>query len=264
MAHQHTQQIPAPVAPIAPVALVTGAARRIGAAIARALHAQGYRVALHYWQSASEAQALAQQLNILRPGSAVALCADIRVAHFAEALVAGVSQQLGPPTLLVNNASSYFPTPFGSITAAQLLELSQTNLHAPLLLTQAAQAAGGLRAVVNLLDTHSRHQPRAGFAAYTVAKDALWALTELLAVELAPQVRVNGVALGHIAAEVHSPPLPSEAADLHDKASQLPRVPLGRAGTPSDVAAAVVWLASDSAAYVTGSIVTVDGGRHLL
>lgn len=247
----------------APVALVTGAARRIGAAIARRLHADGWRVAIHCGRSRDEADALAAMLNALRPNSAAVFVADLREAAAATALIAAVQTQLGAPAALVNNASSYFATPIGSITAAGIDELIATNLKAPLLLTQAAHAAGALRAVVNLLDAHSRHQPRAGFSAYTAAKDALWALTESLAVELAPTVRVNGVALGHILAEVREPPSESERLDLADKAAQLARVPLARFGTPQDVAAAVSWLLSADAAYVSGAIIPVDGARRL-
>lgn len=247
----------------APVVLVTGAARRVGAAIARRLHADGWRVAIHCDRSRDEADTLAAALNMVRPNSAVVFAADLRTDDAAVKLITAVCAQLGAPAALVNNASSYFATPMGSITAAGINELVATNLKAPLLLTQAAHATRALRAVVNLLDAHTRQQPRAGFSAYTAAKDALWALTESLAVELAPTVRVNGVALGHILAEVREPPSETERLDLADKAAQLARVPLARFGTPEDAAAAVAWLLSADAAYVSGAIIPVDGARRL-
>lgn len=250
--------------PSPPVALVTGAARRIGAGIARALHADGFQLALHYQTSASEAAVLAAELNALRPNSAATFQADIREAAACEALPRRVAEHFAAPvTLLVNNASSYTPATLSQTTAAMFDELIATNVRAPLLLSKAVQHGGGLQQIINLLDTHSRSQPRAGFAAYTAAKDALWALTEVLAVELAPAVRVNGVALGHIAAEVRAMPTAAELVDLADKALQIPRVPLGRAGTVDDVAAAVAWLAGPNSSYLTGSILTLDGGRRL-
>ncbi len=245
------------------IVLVTGAARRIGAAIARRLHADGWRVAIHCRHSRLEADALAAALNAARADSAAVFLADLTATEFAADLLAAVQARFGAPTALVNNASSYFATPINSVTGAQIDELLTTNLTAPLLLTRAASSAGNLRAVVNLLDAHSRHQPRAGFSAYTAAKDALWALTESLAVELAPAVRVNGVALGHIAAEVRDPPSAAELMDLVDKATQLGHIPLARFGTPQEVAAAVAWLLSDEAAYISGAILPVDGARRL-
>jgi len=247
----------------APLVLVTGAGRRIGAAIARRLHADGWRVALHCGQSRELALAAAEGFNARRADSAAVFEQDLRAAEASTALVAAVQLRMGAVNAVVNNASSYFATPMGSITAAQIDDLLSTNFKAPLLLIQAAAQAGGLRQVVNLLDAHSRHQPRLGFSAYTAAKDALWALTETLAVELAPMVRVNGVALGHILAEVSDPPSAAEQLDLDDKRAQLGRVPLQRYGTPQEVAAAVSWLLSAEAAFVSGSILTLDGARHL-
>lgn len=247
----------------APVALVTGAARRVGAAIARRLHADGWRVAIHCQASRQEADALAASLNAQRAGSAMVFTADLRDAAACSALPQQVALAFGAPTALVNNASSYFPTPLSQLTAAQIDDLVATNLRAPLLLVQATQAAGALRAVVNLLDAHTRQQPRPGLSAYTAAKDGLWALTEVLAVELAPEVRVNGLALGHIDAEVHSQPSEAETLDLLDKQTQLPHIPLGRFGRPDEVAAAVSWLLSDQSGYVSGAVIPIDGARRL-
>ncbi len=247
-----------------PVALVTGAARRIGAAIARRLHADGLAVAIHCQNSRVQADALAASFNATRAGSASVFVADLRAPAAPEALVAAVQTQFGRLEVLVNNASSYFATPIGQLTTADFDELLATNVKAPVLLIQAAVAAGGLTVVVNLLDAHSRNQPRPGFAAYTAGKDALWALTEMLAVELAPAVRVNGVALGHIDAQVRASPSAAEQADLDDKAAQLPRVPLQRLGREDEVAAAVAWLVSDESRYLTGVVLPVDGGRRLV
>jgi len=237
----------------APVALVTGAARRVGAAIARRLHADGWRVAIHCQASRQEADALAAALNAQRAGSAMVFTADLRDAAACSALPQQVALAFGAPTALVNNASSYFPTPLSQLTAAQIDDLVATNLRAPLLLVQATQATGALRAVVNLLDAHTRQQPRPGLSAYT----------EVLAVELAPEVRVNGLALGHIDAEVHSQPSEAEALDLLDKQTQLPHIPLGRFGRPDEVAAAVSWLLSEQSAYVSGAVIPIDGARRL-
>jgi len=246
-----------------PIALVTGAARRVGAAIAQRLHADGWRVAIHCGRSRIEADALAATLNAKRAESAAVFSFDLRAEAAVTQLVAAVQAQLGAPAALVNNASSYLATPMGSVTDTAIDELIATNLKAPLLLTQAVHRAGALRGVVNLLDAHSRYQPRMGLSAYSAAKDALWALTESLAVELAPAVRVNGVALGHILAEVRDPPTAAEKLDMADKATQLGRIPLARFGTPQEVAAAVAWLLSNEAAYVSGAILPVDGARRL-
>lgn len=248
----------------APVVLVTGAARRLGAAIARRLHADGWRLAIHCQASQQEAHELAATLDAARPGSVAVFPADLRDAEACAALPGEVRARMGTaPAALVNNASSYFATPIAALRAADIDELVATNLRAPLLLTQAALAAGGLRAVVNLLDAHTRRQPRAGFAAYTAAKDGLWAITETLAVELAPAVRVNGLALGHIEAEVHADPSAAERLDLLDKGAQLPRIPLGRFGRPEEVGAAVAWMLSDQASYLSGAVIPLDGARRL-
>jgi pteridine reductase len=248
----------------AAVVLVTGAARRVGAAIVRRLHADGWRVAIHCGHSREAAEALAQQLCELRPASARVFSADLRREQAPAELIDAVILQMGPPSALVNNASTYYATPLASLTPAMIDELVATNLKAPLLLIQAALAAGALHKVVNLLDAHTRQQPRPGLSAYNAAKDGLWALTETLAVELAPAVRVNGVALGHIAAEVHAEPTDAERQDLIDKDAQLPRIPLRRFGTPAEVAAVVSWLLSEQASYLAGAVIPVDGARRLV
>ena len=239
------------------VALVSGGGRRIGAAVARALHAAGMNVAVHYRASGAEARQLAGELNRVRPASARALKADLRSLAQVERLAGQAAALWGRLDALVNNASSYFPTPFGSITEDAFDELVASNFKAPLFLAQACVPRFGAHgAIVNVLDTLARH-PRPAFAPYAGAKAALWSLTETLAVELAPRVRVNAVAPGHI--------LWPEAAALSSKQKgrELAGVPLGRLGTPEEIARGVCFLLSPASAYLTGVILPVDGGLRL-
>ncbi len=234
------------------VALVTGAARRIGAAIARELHAAGMRVALHYRGSRAEAEALHDELQRDRAGSACLLRADLNEAGAASELVDRAASEWSRLDLLVNNASSFYPTPLGSVTAAQWDDLLGANLRAPFFLAQAAAthlaAHGG--SIVNLADIHAE-RPLAGHAVYSIAKAGVVMLTRALARELAP-VRVNAVAPGAILW-----PEPEPAAQARQRV--LDGIPLGRLGTPEDIAQAVRFLAR--ARYVTGQVLAVDGGR---
>jgi pteridine reductase len=176
------------------VTLITGGARRVGAAIARALHGAGMQVAIHYHASAAPARALAAELNRARPDSACALRADLASVKQIERLASQVHARWGRLDALINNASSYYTTPLGSITDTQFDDLIATNFKAPLFLTQAcAPLFGREGAVVNIIDTLAQ-RAMPGFAPYAGAKAALWSLTESLAVELAPRVRVNAVA----------------------------------------------------------------------
>jgi pteridine reductase len=239
------------------VALVTGAARRIGAAITRELHAAGWQVLIHYRGSADEAQALATELQALRPLSAHTVQADLADADALRTLVTQAHAQWGRLDALVNNASVYYPTPFGQISAAQFDDLAASNLRAPLLLTQACaplMSDGGC--VVNIIDALAR-QPATGFAAYHAAKSGLWTLTEAMALELAPRLRVNGVAPGHM--------MWPEYAELSEEQQrrELARVPLGRLGGAKEIARSVRFLLSDDAAYITGAVLPVDGGLRL-
>ncbi len=239
------------------VILVTGAARRIGAAIARALHAQGDRVLLHYRGSRTDADALAGELNAERADSARVLCADLLDVAVLPALARDAHAAWGRLDALVNNASSYFATPLAELTPAQFDDLLGTNLRAPLFLSQACSpllADGG--SIVNLLDTQAR-RPFAGFSAYLAAKSALWTLTEALALELAPRLRVNGVAPGHMV-WADQPQFSAER-----EAQEVARIPLKRLGGADEIARAVRFLLSPDSGYMTGAVMPVDGGLRL-
>ena len=240
----------------APVALVTGSARRIGAAIARRLHAAGYDLALHYRDSANDAQALADELESVRASSALLLQADLAQFDRLPEMVAKTIGRFGRLDALVNNASAFHPTPFGTTTPAQWDELFAVNARAPFFLSQAAAPhlgdANG--AIVNIADIYAE-RPLRGHAVYVMSKAALLHMTRALALELAPKVRVNAVAPGAILW-----PEGGKAADA--QAALLARTPLGRTGTPGEIAEAVLWLLQD-ARYCTGQTLRVDGGRML-
>lgn len=241
----------------APVALVTGAARRIGAAIARRLHAAGYDLALHCRRSQEELAQLAGELERARPGSVLTLRADLAEFDRLPELVAHTLGRFGRLDALVNNASAFYPTPLGTITPAQWDELFASNARAPFFLAQAAaphlRAARG--AIVNLTDLYAE-RPLRQHTVYCMAKAALAMLTRSLAVELAPEVRVNAVAPGAIL-------WPEDEDNTEAQKAMLARTPLGRTGTPEEVAEAVRWLLQD-AHYSTGQTLLLDGGRTLL
>lgn len=237
------------------IALVTGAARRIGAAIARRLHADGYDLALHYRHSQADMDTLLAELNGLRADSAIGLQADLAAFDRLPELVARTVGRFGRLDALVNNASAFYPTPLGTTTPAQWDDLFASNARAPFFLAQAAaphlQAAHG--GIVNLVDIHAE-QPLAGHTVYCMAKAALRMLTKSLAVDLAPEVRVNAVAPGAIL-------WPEQGKDAASREALLARTPLGRTGTPEEIAATVAWLLGDASGYVTGQTLRVDGGR---
>lgn len=239
----------------APVILITGAARRVGAAIAVALHAAGARVILHARQSVADAETLAQSLNAVRPESAAVVSADLLDTAAIGPLVARAVAQFGRLDGLVCNASSFFPTPIGSIDESAWHDLVGSNFKAPLFLAQAA--APYLRvshgAIVNITDIHAE-RPLAGYPLYAAAKGALLTLTRALAVELAPEVRVNAVAPGPI--------LWPEDGQFPDaeRTAIVQHTLLKRAGTPEDIARTVRFLMLD-APYITGQVINVDGGR---
>lgn len=235
--------------------LVTGASRRIGAAIARLLHAGGARVAIHYRHSADDARALVESLNDLRPDSARAFQADLAETATIEPLVAAVADWCDGLDALINNASSFFPTPVGRITEADWNDLVGSNLKGPLFLSQAAAPLlmKSQGCIINLVDIHAR-RPLRDHAVYGAAKAGLAMLTRALAKDLAPAVRVNGISPGAIL-------WPEDGLNDDAKASILAQIPLGRPGTPDDIADCVRYLLG--ARYVTGQIVAVDGGRSI-
>lgn len=240
---------------MAPVVLVTGAARRVGAEIARQLQAAGARVALHFRSSRGDAEALAAELNGIRPGSAAIFQADLLDSASLPGLVSAVVERFGRLDGLVNNASSFFPTALGEIDDAAWLDLMGSNLKAPLFLSQAAaphlKLGGG--AIINIVDIHAE-RPLKGYPLYCAAKAGLLGLTRALALELAPEVRVNGVAPGAIEwpDDGQFPAAERQAIVAHTL--------LGRIGAPSDIARTVRFLLFD-APYITGQIIPVDGGR---
>lgn len=236
--------------------LVTGAARRIGAAIARALHASGAKLVLHCHRSRGEADALAAELNAVRADSARVLSADLLDVAAIAPLAESAHAAWGRLDALVNNASAYYATPLGSLDAAQFDELIGSNLRAPLFLSQACARLMPAGSIVNLLDIHAR-RPMREYSAYLAAKAGLWTLTEALALELAPRIRVNGIAPGHMrwADQPQFEPV--------RQAQEEARIPLGRLGGEQEVANAVRFLLSADAAYLTGAILPVDGGLRL-
>lgn len=244
----------------APVVLITGAARRVGAAIARLLHAQGAAVALHHRHSHTEAVALADALNAERPGSAWVVQHDLCQIAGLPALIEQVVSHFGRLDALVNNASSFYATPLGQIDEAAWHDLVGSNLQGPLFLTQAASpwlAASNLEgggAVVNITDIHAE-RPLAGYPLYCAAKGGLLTLTRALAIELAPKVRVNAVAPGAIV-------WPEQGEDFPppERAAIIAHTLLKRIGSPQDIARTVRFLLFD-APYITGQVINVDGGR---
>ncbi len=237
-------------------ALVTGSARRIGAEIVRTLHADGANVAIHYRGSADEANALADALNGNRRDSARAFQADLLDTEALPSLVAEVAGWKGGLDILINNASTFYPTPAGEIGEKEWQDLMGTNLKVPLFLSQAAlpelRKANG--SIVNIVDIHAQ-RPLSQHLVYGPAKAGLAMLTRSLAKDLAPEIRVNGVSPGAIL-------WPEDGMTEATKQTILDQVPLGRPGEPADIARCVLFLVRD-ADYVTGQIIAVDGGRSM-
>jgi pteridine reductase len=239
-----------------PSVLITGGTKRIGASIARALHAAGYNLALHYRSDSELAHAFATELNAQRAHSVLLLQADLADIDSLAPMVQRAHAHFGRLDALVNNASSFYPTPMGSITAAQIADLYHSNAQAPLLLAQAAEAylraANG--AIVNMVDIYA-DRPLARYTPYCMAKAALVACTYALAREFGPEVRVNGVAPGNILWS-------SNMEKAETPSIVIERTALARQGGPEDIARTVKFLLLD-APYITGQILRVDGGRWL-
>lgn len=236
--------------------LITGGARRVGAAIARMLHGAGASLVVHYRHSARDAEALAAELNGARQESAAIVAADLLEVEKLPALVEFAIRRFGSLDVLVNNASTFYPTKIGEITPQAWDDLVGTNLKAPLFLAQAAapalKKASGL--ILNIVDIHAL-RPLRDYAVYCSAKAGLHMLTRSLAKELGPEVRVNGIAPGPVL-------WPEHGGDEKARAKIIQRTILQRMGSPEDIARTALFFAA-SAPFITGQILAVDGGRSV-
>jgi pteridine reductase len=238
------------------IALITGAAARIGATTARYLHAAGCDVILHYRSSADRARKLAQVLNSDRTDSAYTVQGDLADMQGLEALADAAVAIRGHLDVLVNNASSYYPTPLGSVTQEQWDDLFASNARAPFFLSQALAPTLKERrgCIVNLVDIHA-DRPNANHPVYSMAKAANAMMVKALARDLAPEVRVNGVAPGAAL-------WPEHYFDDADRQEILKRIPMGRPAGAEQIAQAVLFMVAGTD-YVTGQILAVDGGRSV-
>lgn len=238
-------------------ALITGAARRIGAQTAKTLHQNGANIIIHYGRSADEAEKLVALLNSTRANSAIALQADLLQLSQVERLADQAGRQFNGLDLLINNASSFYPTPLGQIKEQQFDDLIGTNLKAPLFLSQACypllKRTRGC--IINMVDIHAR-SPLRDHSAYCCAKAANAMLVRSLAQEMGPEVRVNGVAPGAILWPENNNQLDSESQQ-----AILQKIPLQRSGEPADIANTILFLLNSD--YINGQIIAVDGGRQL-
>jgi pteridine reductase len=239
--------------------LITGGARRVGAAISRRLHGAGANLVVHYRSSAADARALKDELTRARADSVVLVQGDLLKPAHLSGLIKDAMKAYGRLDALVNNASSFYATPIGEITEKAWDDLMGTNLKAPLFLSQAAarELKKNHGAIVNIVDIHAEF-PMKSYVVYNIAKGALAALTRSLARELGPEVRVNGVAPGTII-------WPDDEAWKDELARQriMNQTALKRIGDPDDIARAVEFLLT-SAPYVTGQVLAVDGGRSVM
>jgi len=238
--------------------LITGGAKRVGAAICRKLHAQGADLIVHYRSSLDEAQKLQMELNQKRLNSVALIQADLLEIKRLPDLIEQAAKQFGKLDVLVNNASSFFPTPLGECTTEAWDDLVGSNLKAPLFLSQAAsvflrQQRG---CIINIVDIHTE-RPLKNYVIYNAAKGGLMSLTKSLAVELAPEIRVNGISPGPI--------LWPEDGEWDDESARqhiINGTLLKRTGEPDDIAKTASFLIAD-APYITGQIIAVDGGRSI-
>jgi pteridine reductase len=240
-----------------PVALITGAAKRVGRVIARTLHAAGYDLVLHYRNSRAEMDVLCADLESARAGSTCVIQAELADIEQLPRMIEACAAGFGRLDALINNASAFYATPVGSVTSAQWDELFASNAKAPFFLAQAAAALlkSTQGCIVNMVDIYAE-RPLPRHPVYSMAKAALAMMTQALAKELGPEVRVNGIAPGAVL-------WPESGKEYVDKQDLIGRSALKRAGTPEDVAAAVLFLIRD-AGFTTGQILKVDGGRALL
>jgi pteridine reductase len=238
------------------VILITGAARRVGAQIARTLHAAGARILVHYRSSSAAAKELGAELNTTRPGSAALFAADLQHEEAPDQLIAAALGHFGRIDVLINNASTFYPTPVGKITRAGWDELMGSNVRAPLFLAQAAAPylAKQRGLILNVIDIHGL-RPLKGYPVYSIAKAGLAMLTRSLARELGPDIRVNGIAPGPVLWAEHG-------LDDSMKREIVAKTALKHVGSPQDIARTALFLIRD-APYITGQIIAVDGGRSI-
>ena len=236
--------------------LITGGARRVGAEIARTLHGAGANLVIHYRKSSGAAEALQAELNASRAKSAAIVQADLLNAENLPELSGFAVERFGALDVLINNASTFYPTPVGKITPAAFDDLLGTNLRAPLFLSQAAAPAlrksGGL--IINIVDIHAL-RPLRDYTVYCTAKAGLHMLTRSLAKELGPEIRVNGISPGPVL-------WPEGQGDTSKREKIIERTILRRMGTPADIARTALFFAAQ-APFITGQVLAVDGGRSV-
>ena len=235
--------------------LITGAAKRIGAALAKHLHQEGMNVIVHYHRSAKEANELVRELNKIRHDSAITIQADLSHKEYYQAIIETAEQFKGNLDVLINNASAFYPTPVADLTNEDWHDIIDVNLKAPLFLSKLAAPLlrNSKGCIINLTDIHAL-RPLAQHSIYSISKSGLTTLTESLAKELAPSIRVNAIAPGAI--------LWPEEIDEEGKKSILNQIPMRKIGDTEQIAKAVSFLIKD-ADYITGQIINIDGGRSL-